>query len=70
MNEDDRGTARSDGYIYWRRYLDEDAWEPVDVATVRRTLGEEYRDVPLALDFPHEAGSIRTSAAVFEARPV
>ena len=57
-------------YAYRRRYLDEDAWEPVDVATVRRALGDEYRDMSLALDFLHEAGSIRTPAAVFEAAPL
>ena len=39
-----------------RRYPDEEGWEPVDV--------------PLALEFLHEAGGIRSAAAVFEARPV
>ena len=57
-------------YAYRRRYLDEEAWEPVEVATVRRALGDAYRDVSLALDFLHEAGSIRTPAAVYEAVPV
>ena len=56
------------GYAYRSCYLDEDAWEEVDAATVRRALAEAYRDVSLALDFLHEAGRIRTPAAVFEVR--
>ena len=47
---------------------DEDVWEEVDKATVRRALGEACRDVSLALDSLHEAGSIRTAAALFEAQ--
>ena len=68
MNSGGPGADRSGGYAYRRCYLDEDVWEEVDAATVRRALGEEYRDVSLALDFLHEAGSIRTAAAVFEVR--
>ena len=58
-----RRTDWDDGYAYRRRYLDETAWEPVEVSTVRRALGDAYRDVSLALDFLPEAGSIRTPAA-------
>ena len=47
---------RSGGYVYRRRYLDEDAWEEVDAPTVRRALGDAYRDAELALEFLHEAG--------------
>ena len=43
-------------YAYRRRYLDEEAWEPVDAAMVRWALGDAYRDASLALDFLHEAG--------------
>ena len=68
MSSDRRAADRSEGYAYRRCYLDEDAWEEVDAATVRRALGEAYRDVSLALDFLHGAGSIRTAAAVFEVR--
>ena len=57
-------------YAYRRRYLDEDAWEPVSVDTVRRALSDVYDDVPLALDFLREAGTIRTPAAMFEVRAV
>ena len=67
MNEGGHETARSGGYIYRRRYLDEDAWEPVGVDTVRRALSDVYHDVRLALDFLREAGSIRTPAAMYEA---
>ena len=67
MNEYGRERARREEYSYRRRYLDEEIWEPVDVATVRRALGEAYRDVSLALDFLHEAGIIRAPAAMFEA---
>ena len=70
MNKDRHETAASGGYIYRRRYLDEAAWEPVGVDTVRRALSDVYHDVPLALDFLREAGTIRTSAATFEARAV
>ena len=70
MNEEDRGTIRTDECAYWRRYLDENAWEPVDAGTVRRALGDEYRDVSLALEFLREAGKIRTPAAMYEARRV
>ena len=65
-----RRTDWDDGYAYRRRCLDETVWEPVDVSTVRQVLGDAYRDVSLALDFLHEAGSIRTPAAVYEAVPV
>ena len=68
MNEEDRGAVRGSGYTYRRRYLDEDAWEPVDVGVLERALTDVYRDVLLALEFLHEAGSIRTPAAVYEAR--
>ncbi len=68
MNSVGSGADRSEGYAYRRCYLDEDVWEEVDAATVRRSLGEAYRDVSLALDFLHGAGSIRTPAAVFEVR--
>ena len=70
MDENDRGAARSDQYTYWRRYLDDDASEPMGLDTVRRALADAYYDVPLALDFLHEAGRIRTPAAVYEAVPV
>ena len=63
-------TARRDEYAYRRRYLDEDAWETVGVDTVLRALGEAYRDVGMALEFLHEAGWIRTPAAMYEAKPV
>ena len=61
---------RSGGYVYRRRYLDEDAWEEVDAPTVRRALGDAYRDAELALEFLHEAGRIRTPAALFEAEAI
>ena len=61
---------RSGGYVYRRRYLDEDVWEEVDAPTVRRALGDVYWDAELALDFLHEAGSIRTPAALFDAEPI
>ena len=51
----------------WRRYLDDDASEPMGLDTVRRALADAYYDVPLALDFLHEAGRIRTPAAMYEA---
>lgn len=70
MNEDVSGVARTDRYVYRRRYLDEEVWELVSVDTVRRALADVYRDVPTALDFLRETGVIRTSAAMFEARPV
>ena len=70
MNEDGRGTTRGDEYIYWRRYLDEDVWEPVGVYTVRWALADVYYDVPLALDFLDETGRIRTLVAKYEAMPV
>ena len=70
MNEDRHRTAASGGYIYRRRYLDEVAWEPVSVDTVRRALSDVYHDVPLALDFLREAGTIRTAAATFEATAI
>ena len=63
-------TAAATEYAYWRRYLDEDTWEPVGVDTVRRALADVYHDVSLALDFLHEAGGIRTPAAMYEAVPV
>ena len=66
MDEEDRG----DGYTYWRRHLDEDAWELVGVDTVWQGLTDVYRDVSLALDFLHEAGRIRTPAAMYEAARV
>ena len=59
MGEDGRGTARSDEYTYWRRYLDEDAWKPMGVDMVRR-----------ALDFLREAVRTRTPASTYEAMPV
>ena len=68
MNSGGPGADRGEGYVYRRCYLDEDVWEEVDAATVCRALGEVYRDVSLALDFLHGAGSIRTPAAVFEVR--
>ena len=68
VNPDRRDAGHGGGYAYRRCYLDEDVWEEVDGATVRRALGEVYRDVSLALDFLHEAGTIRTPAAVFEVR--
>ena len=63
-------TERSDGYVYRRRYLDEDAWEEVDTPTVRRALGDAYRDAELALEFLNEAGRIRTPATLFEAEVI
>ena len=60
---------RSGGYVYRRRYLDEDVWEE-DAPTVRRALGDVYWDAELVLDFLHEAGSIRTPAALFDAEPI
>ena len=51
MNEEDRGAVRGSGYTYRRRYLDEDAWEPVDVGVLERALTDVYRDVLLALEF-------------------
>ena len=48
---------------------DEDVWEEVDKATVRRALGEAYRDVSLALDSLHKAGSNRTPVVLFEDSP-
>ncbi len=68
--EGDRRTDRDDVQIYWRRYLDEAVWEPVDVGVVVRALSDVYRDASLALDFLREAGGIRTPAAMFESRPV
>ena len=68
MNMERRGADRGEAYAYRRRYLDEDLWEEVDAATVRRALGDVYRDVSLALDFLHGSGSIRTPAAMFEVR--
>ena len=61
---------RSVGYVYRRRYLDEDAWEEVDAPTVRRALGDADRDAELALEFLHEAGRVRTPAALFEAEAI
>lgn len=61
---------RGGGYVYRRRYLDEDAWEEVDAPTVRRALGDAYRDAGLALEFLHEAGRVRTPAALFEAEAI
>ncbi len=66
MNSGGPGAGGSGGYAYRRYYLDEDVWEDVDAATVRRVLGEAYRDVSLALEFLCEAGRIRTPAAMFE----
>ena len=66
MDEEDRG----DGYTYWLRYLDEDAWELVGVDTVWQGLTDVYRDVSLALYFLHEAGRIRTPAAMYGAARV
>ncbi len=66
MNMACRGADRGEAYAYRRCYLDEDVWEEVDAATVRRALGEAYRDVSLALDLLHGSGRIRTPAAVFE----
>ena len=60
----------SGGYVYRRRYLDEEAWEEVDAPTVRRALGDAYRDAELALEFLHEAGRVRTPAALFEAEAI
>ena len=57
-------------HIYWRRYLDEAVWEPVDVVVVERALSDVYRDVSLAMDFLRDAGRIRTPAAMFEAEPL
>ena len=57
-------------YVYRRRYLDETAWELVDITVVKHTLREVYWDVPLALNFLHRAGRIRTPAATYEAIPV
>ena len=68
--EGDRRTDGDDVHIYWRRYLDEAVWEPVDVGVVERVLSNVYRDVSLAMDFLHEACSIRTPAAMFEAEPL
>ena len=68
--EGDRRTIRDDVHIYWRRYLDEAVWEPVDTGVVERALSDVYRDVSLAMDFLREAGSIRTPAAIFEAEPL
>jgi hypothetical protein len=70
MNEDGSWTARSDEYTYWRRYLDEDAWETVGVDTARWALADVYHDMPLALDFLHEAVRTRTPASTYEAMPV
>ena len=70
MDEEDRGADRGAGYTYWRRYLDEDAWELVGVDTVWQGLTDVYRDVSLALYFLHEAGRIRTPAAMYEAARV
>ena len=70
MGEDGPGTARSDEYTYWRRYLDEDAWKSVGVDMVRRALADVYHDVPLALDFLYKAGRTRTPASTYEAMPV
>lgn len=55
-------------HCYRRYYLDEDVWEEVDAAMVCRALADVYGDVPMALDFLHEAGRIRTPTAVFEVR--
>ena len=68
--EGGRRTDRDEAHIYWRRYLDEAVWEPVDVVVVEHALSDVYRDVSLAMDFLREAGSIRTPAAVFEAEPL
>ena len=68
--EGDRRTDRDEAHSYWRRYLDEAVWEPVDVGVVEHALSAVYRDVSLAMDFLREAGSIRTPAAVFEAEPL
>ena len=68
MNAGGSGADRVEGYAYRRCYLDEDVWEPVDVHTVELALSDVYQDVSLALDFLHEAGSIRTPAAMFEVR--
>ena len=65
--EGGRRTFRDDVHIYWRRYLDEAVWEPVDAGVVEHALSDVYRDVSLAMDFLREAGSIRTAAAMFEA---
>ena len=70
MNKDRHETASSGGYIYRRRYLDEVAWEPVSVDTIRCALSDVYHDVPLALDFLRETGTIRTPAATFEATAI
>ena len=70
MNKDRHETAASGGYIYRRRYLDEVARELVGVETVRRALSDVYHDVPLALHFLREAGTIRTCAATFEATAI
>ena len=70
MNEDGSGTTRSDEYTYWRRYLDEEVWEPVGMDMVRWALADVYHDVPLALNFLHEAGRTRTPASTYEAMPV
>ena len=68
--EGGRRTDRDEAHGYWRRYLDEAVWEPVDVGVVEHALSDVYRDVSLAMDFLREAGSIRTPAAVFEAEPL
>ena len=70
MNKDRHETASSGRYIYRRRYLVEVAWGAVGVDMVRRALSDVYHNVPLALDFLSETGTIRTPAATFEARAV
>ena len=43
---------------------------PVGVDMMRRALADVYYDVPLALDFLHEAGRTRTPASAYEAMPL
>ena len=43
---------------------------PVGMDMMRRALADVYYDVPLALDFLHEAGRTRTPASAYEAMPV
>ena len=48
--EGGRRTDRDEAHGYWRRYLDEAVWEPVDVGVVERALSDVYRDVSLAME--------------------
>ncbi len=66
-NSDGGDVDRGNEHTYRRRYLDEDDWEEVDAAEVRRALGEAYYDVGMALEFLHKAARIRTPAAMYQA---